>query len=269
MRRNQYIFILLDTFQREIRENDGHKHLYDKFHEVIKRLDEESACYGCVEEEVTKCIHLLLHEARCYSGGIRFYPVYALRCHKCTTLLTHYITDETLFCEIKKMLGEQMDEFIVNGVIVWMSDEDFDEFSEPLVKGTAPQNMLLIIRTLFAYSDSGMRPHTKDDERLLYRTFLRGYNLAMTYLKRSHDYWEYAAWFQTLHPIHVANILGSCYDSSSDKINEISTMIIDVLNKQMSMLEDWKSKVPESFKEHDCQSILDKCKKLKSIYGIN
>ena len=84
---------LIEKFQFEVLHNKGHRHLYDRFDELLQHL---IVGEGKTEDEqmaIEDAIYLLISECSLFVGAFG-YRYYVIRCYICATRLYVFILDD-------------------------------------------------------------------------------------------------------------------------------------------------------------------------------
>ena len=247
---------LVEKFQFEILNNKGHRHLYDRFEELLQRL---IAGEGQSEEEqrlVEETVNILLTEGISFIGCWN-YNYYVVRCYICAYKLFDFIQNADRKAWLQHNFGKLIANIRKNLLLPYFPNDFFVEYNNRLLIRKEFDSVLESIRQSFYVSDAGRRPHVYHDERGMYEQFKRGYELAKKYLNQTHDYERYADWFKILNPIHVGDVLASIpEDQECDKIGDL---VDETLTMQIEMLEDWKRKSYESFVTNGGEQLLSRC----------
>lgn len=245
---------LIEKFEFEVRNNKGHRHLYDRFDEIMQRLKTGGGDTDDGQRALESAISVLAFEGDLFTGVPR-YNYYVVRCYICASKLFDYIHNEYRI----QYLQPQLDRFYTRlkecHLLPYFPNDFLANYSNQLCKEKA-DNVLELVRQCFEWSDAGRRPHEYYKEKEMYDNFIRGYRLAKDYLARTHDYERYADWFKILDPIHVGNILASIPEDS--QWDDIGDLVDETLTLQIEMLEDWKKRHCESFVANNGESLLSR-----------
>ena len=247
---------LIEKFQYEVQNNKGHRHLYDRFDELLQRL---IAGEGKTEDEqmaIESAIDLLLCESDLFADDFG-YRYYVIRCYICATKLYVFILNNGHKQMLQHFLNEVIVKIRANQLIPFFPEDFFFEYNNELLVREQFDSVKESIYQCFFWSDSGHRPREYYEEEEMYGQFKRGYKLTKEYLKKTHDYERYIDWFKVLDPIHIGNILASIpedpeYDNIGDLVDETLTL-------QIEMLEDWKRNSYDSFVANGGESLLSRC----------
>lgn len=243
---------LVEKFELEVRNNKGHRHLYDRFDDIMQCLKSGEGESEDEQRALESAISTLSFEGVLFTGMPR-YNYYVVRCYVCASKLFGYIHNRYRI----QYLQPQLDEFYTRlkdcHLLPYLPNDFLADHSNQLSEEKA-NTVLELVRQCFECSDAGRRPHEYYKEKEMYNNFIRGYRLAKDYLARTHDYERYADWFKVLDPIHVGNILASIPEDS--QWDDIGDLVDETLTLQIEMLEDWKKRHYESFVANNGESLL-------------
>lgn len=247
---------LLEKFEFEVQNKKGHRHLYDRFDEIMQSLQSGEGESDEEQRALESAVSMLAFEGDMFTGfpGYNFYVV---RCYICAFRLFEYVRNENR----RQWLQPKMDGFLAkikdHHLIPYFPKDFFDEYNRQLLDNAQTESVLESIRQCFDWCDAGRRPHDYYKEKEMHDNFVRGYDLANDYLSLTHDYERYVDWFKILDPVHVGEILASIPEDP--QWDDIGNLVDDTLTMQIEMLEDWKRNSFDSFVANGGVSLLARC----------
>ena len=85
---------LIEKFEFEVRNNKGHRHLYDRFDEIMRRLKSGEGKTDEEQQALNSVIYVLTLEGDLFTGLPR-YNLYVVRCYICAFLLFGFVHDKS------------------------------------------------------------------------------------------------------------------------------------------------------------------------------
>lgn len=178
---------LVEKIEFEVLNNKGHRHLYNKFDEIMLRLKSGEGKTDEEQRALESAISLLAFEGDVFTGfpGYNFYVV---RCYYCAFRLFEFVHDE---CR-KQWLQSKLDRFFTKikecHLTTYLPKELFEAYNRQLWYNSKTGSVLELTRQCFECCDAGRRPHEYYKEKEMYDNFIRGFRLVKEYLERTHDY---------------------------------------------------------------------------------
>jgi hypothetical protein len=244
----------LQDFQHRLLNNKGHKHLYAFFDKIYANLKEKESLYPEEIDAVVDTVIKLKYEAMIY-----FYPSYSLKCMDCAERLNSIINNSLLSKDIRELKESHIEKNFWN----FSHTEKFRSFVNELKEISEYDKILNIIRSCFAFSDSGRRPRNLDIEIQMNYLVTFGHDLLDWYLIQTNNTECFAGFCEYIDILHLQNIYES-FDHIAWR--EEANCIVTSIKRHLHFYQKWVAMNPKTFLETNDEDFIHQ---LLELYDDN